>query len=118
MENKEALPVGRIRGNFSSHWRFSFSEVLEEGLKERGMESKLPPTATPEQLKECFENCKVVPKERVSHFCDKEKIADGEVTTWARKCSWGEINEHGTPSDKENNGPGSNHNKKKSMAFR
>ena len=81
VENKEALPVGKIRGKFSSHWRFSFSEVLEDGLKELGMESKLPPTATPEQLKDCCKNCKVVLRERVSHFCDGGKGLGSAVST-------------------------------------
>ena len=57
-------------------------------MKERGMESKLPPTATPEQLKECCENCKVVPSERVSHFCDGGKGLQGTVSTWASRASW------------------------------
>ena len=117
MENKEALPIGKIQGNFSSHWRFSFSEVLEDGLKELGMESKLPPTATPEQLKEHFENCKVVLMDKVSHFCDGGKGLGKAVSTWASKSSWGEINEHGTPSDKEKNGPKGNHNEKRKMLF-
>ena len=80
VENKHALPPGGIRRDFSTQWKHSFSKVLEDGLKARRMESELPPTATPEQLKACFENCKVVLKERVSHFCDEEKIADGKVT--------------------------------------
>ena len=103
--DKHALPPGRIRGIFSSHWRFLFSEVLEEGLKARGMESELPPTATPEQLKGYFENCKIVLEDKVSYFYDGGKGLGNAVLTWASKCSWGEINEHGTPSDKEKNGP-------------
>ena len=47
------------------------------------MESKLPPTATPEQFEECFENCKVVLEEKVSHFHDGGKGLENKVTTWA-----------------------------------
>ena len=85
MENKEALPVGKIRGKFSSHWRFLFSEVLEDGLKELGMEHFLEPTATPEQLKEHFENCKVVLEHKVSHHCDGGKGLKNKVTMCGRR---------------------------------
>ena len=86
-------------------------------MKARGMESELPPTATPEQLKDCCEDCKVVLAERVSHFYDNGKGLGSTVSTWASRASWGQINEKGTPSDKEKNGPGGNWNKPKSMLF-
>ena len=117
VENKEALPVGRIRGNFSTHWRFLFSEVLEEGLKEKGMELKFPPTATPEQLKEHFENHKVVLEHKVSCFCDGGKGLKNKVTTWASKCSLGQIEANGTASDEAKLGPRGNQNQKRKEFF-
>ena len=81
VENKEAPPVGHIWGNISTHWKFLFSDILEDGLKAQGMEIKLPPTATPEQLKDWCEKCKIVLKDRVSLSIDDETIAEGKVTT-------------------------------------
>ena len=86
-------------------------------MNEKGMESKLPPTATPEQLKECFENCKVVLKEKVSHFCDGGKGLKNKVTTWASKCSWGQIEANGTASDKAKLGPPGNQNHERKELF-
>ena len=81
------------------------------------MESELPPTATPEQLKECCENCKVVLSERVSHFCEGGKGLQGTVSTWASRASWGQIEANGTASDEEKNVPRGKRNHPKSMLF-
>ena len=53
----------------------------------------------------------------MSCFCDNKKAAGRKVTTWASKCSWGQINSHGTSSDKGKNGPRGNWNKKRKMLF-
>ena len=103
--NKHALPPGKIKRNFSTQWKCLFSKVLEEGLKARGMEHFLEPTATPEEFKVHCDNCKVVLSERVSHFCEGGKGLQGTVSTWASRASWGQIVANGTASDEEKNPP-------------
>ena len=81
------------------------------------MEHFLEPSATPEQLKEHFENCKVVLEHKVSYYYDGGKGLKNKVTTWASKCSRGQIEANGTASDKAKLGPPGNQNQKRKELF-
>ena len=100
--------------NCSCH-RKSLFVFVEDDLKEQGMEHTLPPTAKPEESKSHFENCKIVLKDRVLHHWNEDgrEALKRVVLTWARVVSWGEINEHGTPSDEDENGPQGSCDKKR-----
>ena len=105
---KHALPPGSAaKANFA-HWKSSFG-FLETNLKARGMEHHLEPTTTPEEFNTHYENCKIVLQERAQHYFRKEggveEALERAVSTWARVMSWGQINQFGTASDKQKNGP-------------
>ena len=119
MLHEHALPPGSVRGNHCTHWKSLFG-FLERNLSAWGMEHCLEPTATPEEFGTCHENCKIVLKERVSHFFEKEggeEAFERAISTWAWMISWEQINEKGTASDKQNNEPKSSGNKERQMVF-
>ena len=117
---KHALPPGSaVKGDFA-HWKSLFG-FLETNLKARGMEHCLEPTATPEEFNTYYENCKIVLQERAQYYFIKEggveEALERAVSTWARVISWGQINQFGTESDKQKNGPKSARNKERTVVF-
>ena len=85
------------------------------------MEHYLEPTATPEEFGTHYENCKIVLQERDQCCFMKEggveEALERAVSTWACVTSWGQINQFGTASDKQKNGPKSAGNKERMMVW-
>ena len=82
--HEHALPPETVRNDDSNHWKSLFG--FWEKLKAWGMEHSLEPTAASEEFRNHCDNCKIVLKDQVSCFCEKEGGGEAlkrAVSTWA-----------------------------------